>query len=125
MAVDQVGRKLRQEPRLTIRPASFDRHVVARHVTGFRKASAEGSPEPRAGGGRPEPEKPDHGRARLPRASRNWPAGRQAAKQGATKEGATKEGHELAPSHASSPAPMAGVIIDVTVFGQSALCLAT
>src|SRR6516165_6864608 len=66
---------------MIIRPAVFDRYILALDIAGFGQALTEGGSHRRVGPGRRTVEKPDHRHPRLLRARRERPRGGRAAEQ--------------------------------------------
>jgi hypothetical protein len=64
-AVDQLGRQGGKPIVATLRPAEFDRDVLALDVAGFLQTLAEDSHEVRIGSGRSAMQVPDHGQRQL------------------------------------------------------------
>src|SRR5262249_17591734 len=66
---------------MIIRPAVFDRYILALDIAGFGQALTEGGSHRRVRPGRRTVEKPDHRHRRLLRARRLRPCRRRAAEQ--------------------------------------------
>ena len=81
LTTNQIGRHRRQPIILALRPAVFDRHVVAINVTGFAQPFEKGRQLPRVILGGRSVDKPDHRHRRLLRARRERPRGCRAAEK--------------------------------------------
>src|SRR5689334_13367571 len=77
----QVGRERRQSIVLTLRPAIFDRYILAADETGFAHAPTERGQQMLAASGGSAVEPPDHRHRRLLRARRERPRRRAAEKR--------------------------------------------
>jgi hypothetical protein len=75
LSTNQIGRQGRQSIQLAIRPAVFDRNILAFDVADFPQASAERR-SGRCGGAGRSAEEPDHRQRRLLRARRTRPSRR-------------------------------------------------
>src|SRR5262249_40672611 len=79
---NQIGRQIRQPTDLIVRPAIFDRYVLALNVAHFTQASAEWHYVTCALFRRTKGEIPNHRHRRVLRTRRHRPRSRRAAEQG-------------------------------------------
>src|SRR5262249_61802203 len=85
---------------MIIRPAVFDRYILALDIAGFSQALTEGGSHRRVRPGRRTVEKPDHRQLGLLRPRRERPRSRRAAEQR----------DEIAPLHSINSSARAGTV---------------